>query len=210
MLQTSPAPLLCKVDPSEDLLEKCILVDRPIASFIIGNKPIIKLFQVLKPMKEFNLHVMVQEMEMGFLQHILTLIPGKGQTTKMMRKIGWNLREEAKSLPPFDECPTPYLSLIMNIITWNCKGALKPSFQKHVRDLMCNHDPAVFIVIETRIGGDRAAEITEKLPFDGVIHTDTIGYVGDLWVLWNSDKVEVALLIKTEQEIHVSIKVVRF
>ena len=50
---------LCEVDPSEDLLEKCILVDRQIASFIIGNKPIIKLFQVLKPTEEFNLHVMV-------------------------------------------------------------------------------------------------------------------------------------------------------
>ena len=55
----SPTPLLCEVDPSEDLLEKCILVDRQIASFIIGNKPIIKLFQVLKPTEEFNLHVMV-------------------------------------------------------------------------------------------------------------------------------------------------------
>ena len=146
-------------------------------------------------------------MEMGFLQHNLTLIPGRGQTTEMMRKIGWNLREEAKSLPPVDECPTLYHSLIMNITIWNYRGALKLSFQKHVRDLVRNHDPAILIVMETRIGGDRAAKITEKLPFDGAIHTDTIRYVGTLWVLWNSDKVEVASLTKTEQEIPVSIKV---
>ena len=116
----------------------------------------------------------------------------------MMRKIGWNLREEAKSLPPVDECPTLYHSLIMNITIWNYRGALKPSFQKHVRDLVHNHDLAILIVMETRIGGDRVVEITEKLPFDGMIHIDTIRYVGTLWVLCNSDKVEVASLTKTE------------
>lgn len=101
----------------------------------------------------------------------------------MMRKIGWNLRDEVKSLPLVYECPTPYHSLIMNIIIWNCRDALKPSFQKHVRDLVRNHDLAILIVMETRIGGDTAAEIIEKLTFDGAIHTDTIGYVGGLWVL---------------------------
>ena len=88
-----------------------------------------------------------------------------------------------KSPPPVDECPTPYHSLIMKIIIWNCKGALKPSFQKHVRDLVCNHDPVILIVMETKIGGDRVVKITENLPFDRAIHTDTIGYASGLWVL---------------------------
>ena len=77
-----------------------------------------------------------------------------------------------KSLPLYDECPTPYHSLVMNIIIWNCRGALKPSFQKHVRELVSNHDSGNLIIMETRIGGDRAREITERLPFDGVIHMD--------------------------------------
>lgn len=72
---------------------------------------------------------------------------------------------------------------------------------------MNNHDPAMLIVTETRIGGDRACEITNRLPFDGAIHTDTIGYAGGLWMLWNSDKVEISPLTKTKQEIHVTIKV---
>lgn len=42
---------------------------------------------------------------------------------------------------------------------------------------------------------------------DGVIHTDTIGYAGGLWMIWNSDRVEVSPLINIEQEIHVTIKV---
>ena len=35
----------------------------------------------------------------------------------------------------------------------------------------------------------------------------TIGFSGGLWLLWNSDKVEVEALANTEQEIHVEVKV---
>ena len=95
----------------------------------------------------------------------------------------------------------------MNIIVWNCRGARKPSFQKHVRDLVQSHDPTILVVMETRVGGERAREITDKLPFDGAIHTDTIGYSSGLWVLWNADKVEVSSLANIEQEIHIVDKV---
>ena len=57
------------------------------------------------------------------------------------------------------------------------------------------------------LGGDRAREITGSLPFDGAFHTETIGYAGGLWVLWNVDRVELAMLLSTEQEIHVEVKV---
>ena len=61
--------------------------------------------------------------------------------------------------------------------------------------------------METKLGGDRAKAITNKLPLDGAIHTDTIGYSSGLWLLWNSDLVEVELLAKTKQEILVEVKV---
>lgn len=68
----------------------------------------------------------------------------------------------------------------MNIIVWNSRGALKPIFQKHVRELTRNHDPTVFAVMETRLGGERATKITDRLPFGKAIHTATIGYAGGL------------------------------
>ena len=64
------------------------------------------------------------------------------------------------------------------------------------------------IITETRVGGNRAKEITDTLPFDGAIHTDTIGYAGGLWLLWKSEEVEVTQLAKTKLEIHVVIKVI--
>lgn len=97
---------------------------------------------------------------------------------------------------------------LMNIIIWNCRGALKPSFQSHIRELVRNHDPVILVVMETRVGGDKAREITDRLAFDGAIHTDTIGFTGGLWMLWHSDRVEVNSLATTEQEIHAVIKVI--
>ena len=125
----------------------------------------------------------------------------------MLKKMGWNLKEEEEPLPPIDDCPLPLISFIMNIIVWNSRGALKPSFQSHIKELVRVYDPDVFVVMETRLEGERVKDIIDRLPFDGAILTDTIGRAGGLWLLWNSDKVEVTLLAKTEQEIHVTIKV---
>ena len=71
---------------------------------------------------------------------------------------------------PADVYSSPTLVFLMNIIVWNCRGALKPSFQKYVRELVQNHDPAILVVMETRVGGERARAITENLPFDGAVH----------------------------------------
>ena len=46
-----------------------------------------------------------------------------------------------------------------------------------------NDDPTIFVVMETRHGGEREKEITNILHFDEYIHTKTIGYIGGLWVL---------------------------
>ena len=65
----------------------------------------------------------------------------------------------------------------------------------------------MLIVMETRVGGDKAKEIMDRLPFDEAIHRETIGYVGRLWLRWNLDRVVVSLLVATKQEIHLSVKV---
>ena len=124
-----------------------------------------------------------------------------------LRRTGWNLKEEVKLRVLNAKCPTPTHKSLMNIIIWNCRDALKPSFKKRVNELVQNHNPAILVVMETRVGGDKAKEITDLLLFDGAIHTNIIGYAGGLWVLWNADRVDIALLSSTEQEIHAEVKV---
>lgn len=196
--QISATPVLCEKIPEESLFARRMLENQAIVTAFMGNRHAIKLLQVFQPIMEFNFHSIATERMMGMLEHCVTLMLGRGQTTEMVKMTGWNLLEEAKLLPLFDECSTPNHCLVMNIIAWNCRKALKPLFQNLVRELVHNHDLAIMIVMETRIGGDRARDITDRLPFDGAIHTDTIGFAGDLWLLWNSDKVQITQLAMSE------------
>ena len=123
-----------------------------------------------------------------------------------MEKTVWNLKGKVELILPHDKCLF-LISFIMNIIIWNSRGVLKPNFQNYVRELARNHNPAILVIMETKIGGACAKDITDKLLFDNAIHIETIGFTGGLWLLWNSDIVEVVQLAITEQEIHVEVKV---
>ncbi|XP_030948868.1 uncharacterized protein LOC115972747 [Quercus lobata] len=140
------------------------------------------------------------------LPHVLKPIPGfslrsMARVRFMLVKMGRNL----KLVKELMRLPNKVLILIhlhsMSIIVWNSRGVLNPNFQKHVGELTRIHDPAVFVVTETRFDGERAKGITDRLPFDGAIHMETIGYSGGLWVLWNSDKVEVTQMANTNSRL---------
>ena len=190
-------PLIPQTEPTEELSERRMLELQPISTSVMGNRHATKLSQGFKPTLEFSMHSSTRKMNMGVLKHCLTLCLGRGRTKERMTKLGWNLRIEAEWLPPFYECPTPNHHLIVNIIIWNSRGVLKPNFQNHVRELARNHNPAIMVIMETRLGGERAREITDRLPFDDAIHTETIGFVGGLWLLWNSDMVEIEQVANT-------------
>ena len=71
----------------------------------------------------------------------------------------------------------------INILLWNCRGALNVDFKRRIFEITINHHPSILVVTKTRVGGDRATRIIEDLPFNGYITINTIGYVGGLWIL---------------------------
>lgn len=54
--------------------------------------------------------------------------------------------------PQIDACLSLIQPPIMNFIVWNSRGVLKPNFQNHVWELTRVHDPALLIIMETRLG----------------------------------------------------------
>lgn len=92
----------------------------------------------------------------------------------------------------------PNSDFIMKIMVWNCRGALSASFHRSINDMLNTNKPDILIVTKTKVGGSRAKDISSRLPFDGALHMDTVGYAGDLWVLWNSNCVEVDHIAATE------------
>ena len=87
--------------PIECLSKRRMLERTPISTSLMGNKPITKLIQMFQLTSVFSLLVVSQEMEMEVLQHNITMILGEGQTKLMLKRIGWNLKEKAKLMPPF-------------------------------------------------------------------------------------------------------------
>ena len=91
----------------------------------------------------------------------------------------------------------------MDMLIWNCCRALKPTFSNIIADLVCNHSLGIMILIETKACANRPKKIADKLPFNGVIFTNTIGLSGGIWLLWDSSQVAMLELSSIEQEIHV-------
>uniref|UniRef100_A0A2N9GC57 CCHC-type domain-containing protein n=1 Tax=Fagus sylvatica TaxID=28930 RepID=A0A2N9GC57_FAGSY len=64
----------------------------------------------------------------------------------------------------------------VNTLTWNCRGVLNPCFRKALLDTLHINNPEILILTETRLGGDRAAELARSFPFDGFLCTNTIRF----------------------------------
>ena len=105
--QISTTPVLCESILEESLTARRMLENQAIAMAFMGNQHAIMLLQVFQPITEFSIHSIATEKMMGVLKHCVTLMLGRGQTIEMVRMTGWNLTEEVRLFPPFDECPTP-------------------------------------------------------------------------------------------------------
>ena len=76
-------------------------------------------------------------------------------------------------------CCLNFFSVFMNCIIWNCRGASKPSFQKRVKEMVQKYNLDILVVMETRVGVNKARDIVERLPFDEAIRSDAVGFIGD-------------------------------
>lgn len=81
----------------------------------------------------------------------------------------------------------PFFAGIMKIVVWNCRGAGSRDFRRHAKELLRNHKPEVFILIETRVRNCKAEKIIRKLGLGGCFKSPPEGISGGIWILWNLD-----------------------
>ena len=173
-------------DESEWIIQERKLVDfRGMATAHMGNHPTLKLIQIMAPVQKSDMFLSCREDILGILKYMLIWKPNWMASKDLLRRMGWSMVEAAamNTNPPEIEVPLSQF-VKMNVLLWNCIGALNQDFKTRIFEMAINHRPAIFVVTETRVGGDRAAKIIEGLPYDGLITTDTIGYAGGLWILW--------------------------
>ncbi|XP_050242398.1 uncharacterized protein LOC126691394 [Quercus robur] len=178
-----------------------ILQDKLVECSMKGNLHRVKMIQLAEAKIKGTILTKMSIGEMGIVHHSITLF--RESLVRKAEVMGaWRLRdtEDYSSLVHLDSTKTPFK--IMNILIWNCRGAMKPQFRKIVMDLVEWHAPMLMVITETRMSGARAVEMIESLPFDGSVVVDTIGFAGGIWLLWRTDLVHVEVLASTEQEIH--------
>ena len=148
----------------------------------MGNLHRVKKIQFAEPEISGTILAKATQEALGIIKHTVTLIRGIWESRKEMLE-EWKLRdiEDSSSMSCFDVSSTPYK--MMNILIWNCRGAMKPEFRKTVMDLVEWHSPILMVITKTRMSGARVEEIIEALPFDGHAVSDTIGFVGGIWLL---------------------------
>ena len=194
-------------DESGWVIQERMLVDRRgLATALMGNHPMLKLIQFLKPVEKCDVLISCREDVEGMLMYMMIWKPEWKHSKDLLRSLGWSMVEAVAMSPSRVEVLMDEF-IKMNILMWNCRGALNPDFKRRVFEMVVNHHPSIMVITETRVGGSRAEKIIEGLPFDGFITTKTIGYVGGLWILWRSEDADVKLLSATKQKIHATVKV---
>jgi hypothetical protein len=103
---------------------------------------------------------------------------------EMWPERAWNAMEETGSfLPTTNPVFMSSHHIGVNVLTWNCRGVLNPCFRRALHDLLQINNPSILVLTETRLGGDRVAELAKSFPFDGFLCSQTIGFTGGIWIL---------------------------
>ena len=96
---------------------------------------------------------LTKQTQLNLLEHFVTLMPGIHVGREEIRQVGWNWMTSRRAFALEFESFEHHLSPKMNILIWNCRGAMKPSFWSSIHDLSKFHSPGIVVVTETRISG---------------------------------------------------------
>lgn len=180
------------------LIQERRLVDfKGMASMHMGNHPMLKLIQILTPIQVCNVLVCYKEDTMGILKYLMIWKPNWTTSKDLLRRLGWSMIDAAMMNPNQVKVLVGQF-VQMNILMWNCRGALNLDFKRRIFEMVVNHHPSIMVITKTRVGRERAERIIKGLPLDGFITTDTIGYVGGLWILWKKEDAKVLPLAATK------------
>ncbi|XP_061353784.1 uncharacterized protein LOC133298506 [Gastrolobium bilobum] len=91
----------------------------------------------------------------------------------------------------------------MNILTWNCRGAVTNKFKSTFNRFRKKYGVGVAAILEPRVSGNKAVNIIRRLGFTNYIISDAKGFAGGIWILWDPLDVHISLIRKDDQFVHV-------
>ncbi|KAI8005960.1 hypothetical protein LOK49_LG07G02581 [Camellia lanceoleosa] len=84
-------------------------------------------------------------------------------------------------------------------------GAANNAFKRNMRELLSTHKPAILILMETKIPYSAMGNFFNNLGFTVATIVDPIGRAGGIWLLWDTDQVNIRASHATNQVIQATI-----
>lgn len=146
---------------------------------------------------------------LGASVHELTIVPIRflyAQTLKLdpcLEYLRWS-RQEAQGILPTTNSDT----FSMKILCWNCRGGANTLFEQNIMDLVNTHDPMLVFITETKLPAYKVEPLRVQLRFDSADGIDALGLSGGIWVLWDSNRLDVQVLPHGQQALHLILKIV--
>ncbi|GLT84225.1 hypothetical protein SLE2022_024700 [Rubroshorea leprosula] len=160
-------------------------------------------------MKAVHLIILREEVPCSMrARYIQTVLPFYFPEVNMMIKsrldnsVHWNQELGCWVMNSFSS-----IAWSMKVLSWNCQGAASNEFKRNAMEIIREHNPGIFIIMETKLAGDRAIEVARSLGLPKWELVDADGYAGGIWILWNDSHFAVDILNKGSQVIHALVKV---
>ena len=140
------------------ITERKVLRNTPMEYTVMGHIHRVKLIQFSMPVIKGTVLMRTNLAELGILNHVVMIFPEEVRSRQvLMERWRWRVIGHHSAVDLLDR---PFFTLpTMNIVVWNCRGALKPKFKQTVADLINWHKPVVMIITETRVSGFRVEEV---------------------------------------------------
>lgn len=93
-----------------------------------------------------------------------------------------------------------------SIISWNVRGALGQSTRRHLRDVISQHHPSLFLLYETHGLFVKVEAFWENLGYKPLFLQEANGHSGGIWILSCVNDITVSLTDSIHQAISFSIQ----
>ncbi|KAI8019049.1 hypothetical protein LOK49_LG04G00938 [Camellia lanceoleosa] len=94
---------------------------------------------------------------------------------------------------------------LLKLLIWNCRGAGHKTFKCNLVEILRSHKPEILILMETKLAFSKMGNFFNHLGFTASTIVDPIGKVGGIWILWDTNHVNVRASSFGPQVIHATI-----
>lgn len=98
--------------------------------------------------------------------------------------------------------PSFHISFMINIMSWNCRGARARYFPRLIRELKANYNIHILFIVEPRVSRKKVDNIIKNLGFNSNHRVEAEGYSGGIWLLWDDRHVKINVISTSNQCVH--------